>query len=284
MKKVGVVGCGLMGSGIAQVCAQSGHTTTVVELSDEVLHKGLARINAWLEKGKRRGKLTDEQVEAANKNLTSSTKIADLADCDVVIEAVTENVELKKQVFGDLSWVCKEGAILATNTSSISITEIANVTKHPENVVGMHFFNPVPIMKLVEVIKGFLTSEEVMQASHEFVKSVGKESITCQDTPAFVVNKLLVPYLLNAIRMVQDGVASIEDVDKAMVLGCGYPMGPLALLDYVGIDTTMHAAEVLFNEFRESGYAAPVLMRRMVLAGHWGRKTGRGFYSYDEHS
>ncbi len=284
MKKVGVVGCGLMGSGIAQVCAQSGHTTTVVELSDEVLHKGLARINTWLEKGKRRGKLTDEQVEAANKNLTSSTKISDLADCDVVIEAVTENVELKKQVFGDLSWVCKEGAILATNTSSISITEIANVTKHPENVIGMHFFNPVPIMKLVEVIKGLLTSEEVMQASHEFVKSVGKESITCQDTPAFVVNKLLVPYLLNAIRMVQDGVASIEDVDKAMVLGCGYPMGPLALLDYVGIDTTMHAADVLFNEFRESSYAAPVLMRRMVLAGHWGRKTGQGFYSYDEHS
>jgi len=281
MEKVGVVGCGLMGSGIAQVCAQHGYSTTVVEVSEEVLHKGIARIEAWLDKGKRHGTLTGDQVTAANEHLQPSTRMADLADCDLVIESVTENVELKKQVFGDLSWVCKTGAILASNTSSISITEIAKVTKRPENVVGMHFFNPVPVMRLVEIVRGLSTSDESVQIAREFVTSVGKEPITCQDTPAFVVNKLMVPFLLDAVRMVQDGVASVEDVDRAMVLGCGYPMGPLALLDYVGIDTVVHAADVLFDELKEARYAVPVLMRRMDLAGHLGRKTGRGFYRYD---
>jgi 3-hydroxybutyryl-CoA dehydrogenase len=273
MERVGVVGCGLMGSGIAQVCAQHGYSTTVVEVSEEVLHKGVARIEAWLDKGKRHGILTEEQAAEASKHLKPSTRMADLADCDLVIESVTENVDLKKQVFGDLSWVCKSEAILATNTSSISITEIAKVTKRPENVVGMHFFNPVPVMRLVEIIRGLSTSDEVVHLARDFVTSVGKEPITCQDTPAFVVNKLMVPYLLDAVRMVQDGVASVEDVDKAMVL---------ALLDYVGIDTIAHAADMLFGELKEARYAVPVLMRRMELAGHLGRKSGRGFYRYDD--
>lgn len=282
MKKIGVLGCGLMGSGIAQISALAGYATTVVEVNDAVLKRGLGIIDDWLEKGKKRGKLTDEQVAAAKKNLTSSTNVSVLKDCDIVIEAVTENTDLKKQVFKQLAEITRADAILATNTSSISVTEIATVVKNPERVVGMHFFNPVPIMKLVEVIKGLATSDEVMAASREFALSVGKEPITCPDTPAFVVNKLLIPYLLDAVRMVQDGIATPEDVDKAMVHGCGYPMGPITLLDYVGLDTTLHASDVMYAEFREPKYAAPVLLRRMVQAGRWGRKSGWGFYSYDK--
>ena len=282
MKKIGVLGCGLMGSGIAQISALAGYTTTVVEINDAILKRGLGIIDDWLEKGKKRGKLTEEQVAAAKKNLTSSTSIAALKDCDIVIEAVTENTELKKQVFKQLSDVTRPDAILATNTSSISVTEIATVVKNPERMVGMHFFNPVPVMKLVEIIKGLATTDAVMAASREFALSVGKEPITCPDTPAFVVNKLLIPYLLDAVRMVQDGVATPEDVDKAMVHGCGYPMGPITLLDYVGLDTTLHAADVMYAEFRETKYAAPVLLRRMVQAGRWGRKSGQGFYPYEK--
>ena len=282
MKKIGVLGCGLMGSGIAQISALAGYETTVVEINDAVLKRGLGIIDDWLEKGKRRGKITDEQVATVKKNLTSSTSIAALKDCDIVIEAVTENTELKKQVFKQLSDVTRTDAILATNTSSISVTEIATVVKNPERVVGMHFFNPVPVMKLVEVIKGLATTDAVMAASREFALSVGKEPITCPDTPAFVVNKLLIPYLLDAVRMVQDGIATPEDVDKAMVHGCGYPMGPITLLDYVGLDTTLHAADVMYAEFRETKYAAPVLLRRMVQAGRWGRKSGQGFYPYEK--
>ncbi len=282
MKKIGVLGCGLMGSGIAQISALAGYTTTVVEINDAILKRGLGIIDDWLEKGKRRGKITDEQVATVKKNLTSSTLIAALKDCDIVIEAVTENTELKKQVFKQLSDVTRADAILATNTSSISVTEIATVVKNPERVVGMHFFNPVPVMKLVEIIKGLATTDAVMAASREFALSVGKEPITCPDTPAFVVNKLLIPYLLDAVRMVQDGIATPEDVDKAMVHGCGYPMGPITLLDYVGLDTTLHAADVMYAEFRETKYAAPVLLRRMVQAGRWGRKSGQGFYPYEK--
>ncbi len=281
MKKVGIVGCGLMGSGIAEISALAGYATTVVEISDELLKKGMAKIDGSMEKGKKRGKLSEEQYAAAKKNLSSSTSLSALKDCDIIFEAVTENTELKKKLFKDLSEIARGDAILATNTSSISITEIASVVKNPERVVGMHFFNPVPVMKLVEIIKGYATSDAVMAASREFALAVGKEPITCPDTPAFVVNKLLIPYLLDAVRMVQDGIATAEDVDKAMVHGCGYPMGPITLLDYVGLDTTLHAADVMYAEFRESRYAAPVLLRRMVQAGHWGRKTGRGFYSYE---
>ncbi len=280
MKKVGVVGCGLMGSGIAQMSALNGYATVVVEVNDEILTKGLASIQDWLEKGKKRGKVTDLQIEAVKKNLSSSMQLSALKDCDLVVEAVTENTELKKKVFKQLSELVRDDAILATNTSSISVTELATVVKNPERMVGMHFFNPVPIMKLVEIIRGLATTDSVMAASREFALSLGKEPITCPDTPAFVVNKLLIPYLLDAVRMVQDGIATPEDVDKAMVHGCGYPMGPITLLDYVGLDTTCHAADVMYEEFRESKYAAPVLLRRMVQAGRWGRKSGRGFYEY----
>jgi 3-hydroxybutyryl-CoA dehydrogenase len=282
MKRIGVVGCGLMGSGIAQMSALNGYATTVVEINDEILKKGLAGIYDFLERGKRRGKVTDEQIEAVKKNLSSSTSLSALKDCDLVIEAVTENTELKKKLFKDLSDLTRADCILATNTSSISITEIATAVKHPERMVGMHFFNPVPIMKLVEVIKGLATTDAVMAACREFALSLGKEPITCPDTPAFVVNKLLIPYLLDAVTMVQNGIATPEDVDKAMVHGCGYPMGPITLLDYVGLDTTLHAADVMYAEFRESKYAAPVLLRRMVQAGRYGRKSGRGFYSYEK--
>jgi len=282
MKKVGVVGCGLMGSGIAQMSALNGYATTVVEVNDEILKKGMASIETFLEKGKQRGKVTDEQIAAVKKNLSTSTQLSALKDCDIVVEAVTENTELKKQVFKQLSDVVRPDAILATNTSSISVTELATVVKNPERMVGMHFFNPVPIMKLVEIIKGLATTDAVVAASREYALSLGKEPITCPDTPAFVVNKLLIPYLLDAVRMVQDGIATPEDVDKAMVHGCGYPMGPITLLDYVGLDTTLHAADVMYAEFREPKYAPPVLLRRMVQAGRWGRKSGRGFYSYEK--
>ena len=282
MKRIGVVGCGLMGSGIAQMSALNGYATTVVEINDEVLKKGIANIHDFLEKGKKRGKVTDEQIESVKKNLSTATNLSALKDCDLVIEAVTENADLKKKLFKDLAEITRPDCILATNTSSISITEIASVVKNPERMVGMHFFNPVPIMKLVEVIKGLATTDAVMAACREYALSIGKEPITCSDTPAFVVNKLLIPYLLDAVRMVQDGVATPEDVDKAMVHGCGYPMGPITLLDYVGLDTTCHAADVMYEEFREPKYAAPVLLRRMVQAGRWGRKTGRGFYSYEK--
>ena len=281
MKKVGVVGCGLMGSGIAQISALAGYATAVVEINDEILKKGMAKIEESMAKGKARGKISEEQYAAAKKNLVSSTSLAALKDCDLIVEAVSENTDLKKKLFKDLSDLARADAILATNTSSISITEIAAVVKHPERVVGMHFFNPVPVMKLVEIIRGYSTTDAVMAAAREFALAVGKEPITCPDTPAFVVNKLLIPYLLDAVRMVQDGVASPEDVDKAMVHGCGYPMGPITLLDYVGLDTTLHAADVMYAEFREPKYAAPVLLRRMVQAGHYGRKSGRGFYQYE---
>jgi len=282
MKKVGIVGCGLMGSGIAQMSALNGYATTVVEVNDEILKKGMASIETFLEKGKARGKVTDEQIAAVKKNLSTSTQMSALKDCDIVVEAVTENTELKKKVFKQLSDIVRDDTILATNTSSISVTELATVLKNPERMVGMHFFNRAPIMKLVAIIRGLATTDAVVAASREYALSLGKEPITCPDTPAFVVNKLLIPYLLDAVRMVQDGIATPEDVDKAMVHGCGYPMGPITLLDYVGLDTTCHAADVMYEEFREPKYAAPVLLRRMVQAGRWGRKTGRGFYSYDK--
>ena len=282
MKRIGVVGCGLMGSGIAQVAALAGYSVTVTEINEAILKKGLASIDQFLEKGKKRGKVTDEQIAMVKKNLSSSTQLSALKDCDLIIEAVTENAQLKKDLFKQLSDIARPDAILATNTSSISITEIAGAVKNPERVVGMHFFNPVPIMKLVEIIKGLATTDAVMSQCREFALALGKEPITCPDPPAFVVNKLLIPYLLDAIRMVQEGVATPEDVDKAMVHGCGYPMGPITLLDYVGLDTTLHAADVMYTEFGESRYAAPVLLRRMVQAGRYGRKSGHGFYSYEK--
>ena len=280
MKAIGVVGSGLMGSGIAQVSASSGYKTIVVEVNEELLKKGLGRIDKSLEKALAKGKATDEQVASTKDNLRGTTDLNELKDCDLVIEAIVENVEEKQKLFQSLDEITKADALLATNTSSVCVIELAAVTKRPDKVLGLHFFNPVPVMKLVEVVKTISTSDETIAQAREFVTSLGKEAITCPDTTAFVVNKLLVPYLLEAVRMLEEGRVTKEDIDKAMQLGCGYPMGPLTLLDFVGIDTTYYIANIMFDEFKDARYAAPPLMKRMVLAGHWGRKTGKGFYDY----
>ena len=280
MKTIGVVGCGLMGSGIAQVCAQAGYKAIVVEVDEDLLKKGMERISKSIQKGIDKGKLTTDQAEQTKSNLQGTTSLDDLKDSDLVIEAVIENVDEKKRIFEQLDRITKPEALLATNTSSVCVIELAAVTKRRDKVLGLHFFNPVPVMKLVEVVKTISTSDEAIAQGREFVTSLGKEPITCPDTTAFVVNKLLVPYLLDAVRMLEEGQVSREDIDKAMQLGCGYPMGPLTLLDFVGIDTTYYIANIMFDEFKDSRYAAPPLMKRMVLAGHWGKKVGEGFYDY----
>jgi 3-hydroxybutyryl-CoA dehydrogenase len=280
MKAIGVVGCGLMGSGIAQVCAQAGYKTTVVEANDGLLKKGMERVTKSLEKAIEKGKLTPADAEQTKSRMRGTTTLDDLADCDLVIEAVIENIDEKKNVFKELDRITRPAALLATNTSSVCVIELAAVTRRPDKVLGLHFFNPVPVMKLVEVVKTISTSEATVAQGREFVSSLRKEPITCPDTTAFVVNKLLVPYLLEAVRMLEEGRVSREDIDKAMQLGCGYPMGPLTLLDFVGIDTTYYIANIMFDEFKDHRYAAPPLMKRMVLAGHWGKKVGKGFYDY----
>ncbi len=280
IKKVGVLGCGLMGSGIAQIAAQAGYETVVREVDDEVLKKGLKRIEDFLAKGVQKGKLTEAQMTEILDRLHGTTKLSDLASCDIIIEAVVENIEVKKQVFSELDGMCPEHTIFATNTSSLTVIEMAAATKRPDRFVGLHFFNPVPIMKLVEVVRTVSTSQETFDTAFAFAKSLGKEPIACKDRSGFVVNLLLVPYLLDAIRAVENGVASVEDIDKGMQLGCGYPMGPLTLLDFVGLDTTYYIANIMFEEYREAKYAPPPLLRKMVLAGLHGRKSGKGFYDY----
>lgn len=280
MKTIGVVGCGLMGSGVAQVSAQAGYKTFVCEIDEGLLKKGIGRIGRSLEKAVEKGKQSPEQMAATLANLQGTTRLQDLAGCDLVIEAVVENIDEKKRVFQELDRITGPAALLATNTSSVCVIELAAATGRPDKVLGLHFFNPVPVMALVEVVKTIATSDAAMAQGHEFVRSLGKESITCPDTTAFVVNKLLVPYLLDAVRMLEAGQVSREDIDKAMQLGCGYPMGPLTLLDFVGIDTTYYIANIMFDEFKDARYAAPPLMKRMVLAGHLGKKSGRGFYDY----
>jgi 3-hydroxybutyryl-CoA dehydrogenase len=280
INKVGVAGCGLMGSGIAQVCAQAGYATVVVEATKELLEKGLARIEKSLHKSVEKGKLTAEQARDISARLTGTTTLDDLKDCDIVIEAIIENVDEKKGLFQALDRMLPATALLATNTSSVCVVELAAATKRPDRVLGLHFFNPVPAMKLVEVVKTISTSDETVEAGRAFVASLGKEPVTTPDTTAFVVNKLLVPYMLDAVRMLEQGQVSREDIDKAMQLGCGYPMGPLTLLDFVGLDTTYYIANIMFDEFKEARFAPPPLLKRMVLAGHWGRKTGKGFYDY----
>jgi len=280
MEHIGVVGCGLMGSGIAQVCAQSGHRVTIVEIDDAVREKGMKRIRTMLEKSRRRGDLTDEQSAAAIENLSASADLRTLESCNLIIEAVTERPDVKKSIFAKLDEIVGAECVFASNTSSISITELASGTQRAPRFVGLHFFNPVPVMKLVEVIRGVNTSEATMDACLEFVRSIGKEPVVCRDTPAFIVNKLLVPYLLDAIRMLESGVATAEDIDAAMVHGTGYPMGPIRLVDYVGLDTACHVADVMYDELGETRFKAPVMLRRLVQAGRLGRKSGRGFYDY----
>jgi 3-hydroxybutyryl-CoA dehydrogenase len=278
--KVGVVGCGLMGGGIAQVVAQAGYATTVVEAEQALLDRGLRGIHRNLEGLVDKGRLEPAQRDAARDRLAGSVRLEDLGDADLVIEAITENPVLKKETFARLDQICPAGAILASNTSSCTITELAAATKRPAQVLGLHFFNPAPVMKLVEVIRTILTGDPAFKAAWAFIQSLGKTPVAAQDTTGFVVNRLLVPYLLEAIRLLESGVASKEDIDQAMKLGCGHPMGPFTLLDLVGLDTTMYVAEVMFDEFREPRYAPPPLLKRMVMAGHLGRKAGRGFYRY----
>jgi 3-hydroxybutyryl-CoA dehydrogenase len=284
IRTVGVVGCGLMGSGIAQVAAQTGYTTLVHEPTTELLAKGRGRIEKFLEGGVSKGKMTAEQRDATLGRLTGTTNLEEFASADLVIEAVIENIDAKKSVYGALDRVCGPQTIFASNTSSISITELAASTSRPDRFLGMHFFNPVPIMKLVELVRTILASDETMTRAEAFARSLGKTTILAKDSPGFVVNLLLVPYLLDAVRALQNGLASREDIDTGMQLGCGHPMGPLTLLDFVGIDTTYYIAEIMFDEFKDPRYAPPPLLKQLVLAGHLGRKSGRGIYDYSSGS
>jgi 3-hydroxybutyryl-CoA dehydrogenase len=280
IQKVGVVGCGLMGHGIAQVSASAGHPTVVREVSSEALAKGMGMIQKFLKGGVEKGKVTQEAMDKTLANLKGTTELKDLANCDLVIEAVSENLGLKQEIFGTLEQACKPAAIFASNTSSLSITEMSTFAKRPDRFLGLHFFNPVQLMKLVEVVKTINTSAATVQAASDWCRAVGKTVVTVGDSTGFVVNRLLVPYMLDAVRVFEQGLASRDDIDNAMKLGCGYPMGPLLLGDYVGLDTTYSIAEIMFEEFKEPRFAAPPLLKRMVLAGRHGRKTGRGFYDW----
>jgi 3-hydroxybutyryl-CoA dehydrogenase len=280
IQTVGVLGCGLMGAGIAQVTAAAGFKTIVLEVNEAVLAKGLARIDKFLEGGVAKGKMTAEAKAEILSRLSGTTLFGDLSECDLVIEAIVENVDAKRQAYAQVETVIGPECLLASNTSSLCVTELAASTKRPDRFGGLHFFNPVPLMKLVEVIRALTTSQATHDALMAFATAIGKEPVSAPDRGGFVVNRLLVPYLLDAVRCLEDGLGTVEDIDKAMMLGCGYPMGPFTLLDFVGLDTTYFIANILFDEFRETRFAPPPLLKRMVLAGHLGKKTGKGFYSY----
>jgi 3-hydroxybutyryl-CoA dehydrogenase len=281
IKKVGVVGCGLMGAGIAQVCAQSGYQTVVRETEQAYLERGLARIAGFLSKDVAKGKLSAEAQAAALNNLYGTTAVADLADCDLIIEAIVENLDAKRAIYQELDALCPAHTIFASNTSSLTVIEMAAVTRRPDRFAGMHFFNPVPVMKLVEVVRSIVTSDETITRLKDFGASLDKTVVEARDTPGFIVNRLLVPYLLDAVRVYEQGIASREDIDEGMKLGCGHPMGPLTLLDFVGLDTVHSIANIMYEEFKDSRFAPPSLLKRMVLAGHYGRKSGKGFYEYE---
>ena len=280
IKKVGVLGSGLMGSGIAEISAKAGYDTVVREVSEELLEKGLGKIHGSLGKAVEKGKLDAAARDQAVSRLSGTVDLAALADCDVVVEAIVENLDEKRKTFSALDEVVKKDAIFASNTSSLTITQMAMFTQRPEQFVGLHFFNPVPVMKLVEVVRTILTSDAAYERAFEFARAVGKEPIAARDNSGFIVNRLLVPYLLDAIRALEEGVGSVEDIDKGMQLGCGYPMGPFTLLDFVGLDTTYYIANIMFEEYREKRFAPPPLLKQMVTAGRLGKKSGRGFYDY----
>lgn len=280
IKTVGVLGCGLMGAGIAQVSAAAGFRTIVLEVDEGVLRKGLGRIEKFLTDGVAKGKVTEDVKATTLANLSGTTTYGDLKACDLVIEAIVENVDVKKAAYAQVEAVVGTDCLIASNTSSLCITELAAATKRPDKVGGLHFFNPVPLMKLVEVIRALSTSQETYEALFAFAQAIGKEPITAPDKGGFIVNRLLVPYLLDAIRCLEEGLGTAEDIDTGMKLGCGHPMGPLTLLDFVGLDTIYFIANILFDEFRETRFAPPPLLKRMVLAGYLGRKSGRGFYTY----
>jgi len=280
IRKIGIVGCGLMGGGIAQTCAQSGYETVVREVNQELLDKGMARIYAAWDMMAGKGKLTQAQVNENRRRLHGTLNLEDFADCDLVIEAVIENMEEKLRLFPALDHIVKPEALLLTNTSSLNVTQMGAVTKRPDKVCGLHFFNPAPVMKLVEIVRTISTSDETIDTVRQFAISLGKTPVLAKDTAGFIVNFLLIPYLLAAIRMLENGQASRDDIDTAMKLGCGYPMGPFTLLDYVGLDTTLWAAEAIYEEYKDPLYAPPPLLRRMVQSGMYGKKSGRGFYDY----
>ncbi len=286
IQKVGVLGCGLMGSGIAQVAAAAGLDVVVLEQEQKFLDKGFAGIDKSLtrlvDRGPEKGGITADQKSQTQARLKGTLNMQDLADCDIVVEAIIENVELKRKTYAQLDSTVKKDAIFATNTSSISVTELMTATKRPERFIGLHFFNPVPMMKLVEVVKTIATAPDVYDAAVEFGKKVGKVPVRTSDKTGFIVNRLLVPYLLDAIRAYEEGVGSITDIDDAMKLGCGYPMGPFTLLDFVGLDTTYYITHVMYDEFKERRFASPPLLKRLVMAGWLGRKSGKGFYDYTD--
>ncbi|HEX3250935.1 MAG TPA: 3-hydroxyacyl-CoA dehydrogenase family protein [Pyrinomonadaceae bacterium] len=284
IKKVGVLGCGLMGSGIAQVAATAGFETVVKEVSEDLIARGFGGIEKSLAKFAEKGTITADQQKEIRGRLSGTTSFNDLADCDVIIEAIIENLDEKRSTYRQLDELCKPETIFASNTSSLSITEMMTATspERQRRFIGMHFFNPVPLMKLVEVVKTILTDEDVYEQAVEFGKKLGKVPVRAGDKTGFIVNRLLVPYMLDSIRALEEGVGSIVDIDNAMKLGCGYPMGPFTLGDFVGLDTTYYIAEIMFNEFREKRFAPPPLLKRMVLAGLYGRKSGRGFYDYKD--
>ena len=282
IKHVGVLGCGLMGSGIAQVAASAGYSTTVREVSSALLDKGKASIIKSLDKFVEKGKMTAADRDSTLGRLTFTTDLGALKSCDIIIEAVTEDLELKNGIWKELDGMCPAHTIFASNTSSLTIAAMAAATKRSDRFVGLHFFNPVPLMQLVEVVRTVTTSQAAFDRAMAFAKSLGKEAVAAKDNSGFIVNLLLVPYLLDAIRALEQGVASTSDIDAAMKLGCGYPMGPLTLLDFVGNDTTFKIAEIMFAEYREKRYAPPPLLKRMVLAGMYGRKSGKGFYDYSQ--
>jgi 3-hydroxybutyryl-CoA dehydrogenase len=280
IRTVGVLGCGLMGAGIAQVSAAAGYRTIVREVEDSLVSNGLGRIEKFLAGGVEKGKLTADDKAKTLANLSGTTRLEALKGCDIVIEAIIENIDEKASSYATLDSVLPEHAVICSNTSSLCITELAARTKRPDRFAGLHFFNPVPLMKLVEVVRGLATSDATYQSVFAFAQTLGKEPVTAPDRPGFIVNRLLVPYLLDAIRAYEHGLGTVEDIDKGMKLGCGYPMGPFTLLDFVGLDTTYYIANIMFDEYREPAYAPPPLLKRMVLAGRLGRKSGEGFYKY----
>ncbi|MGH9903681.1 MAG: 3-hydroxyacyl-CoA dehydrogenase family protein [Pyrinomonadaceae bacterium] len=282
IKKVGVLGCGLMGSGIAQTAAAAGFEVVVREVSDELCERGFAGIDKSLARFAEKGTITPGQQKEIRGRLRGTTRLEDLKDCDVIVEAIIENLDIKRDTYRQLDALCKPETIFASNTSSLSITEMMTATsaERQKRFIGLHFFNPVPIMKLVEVVRTILTNEEVYERAVDFGRRLGKTPVRAGDRSGFIVNRLLVPYMLDAVRALEEGVGSIVDIDNAMKLGCGYPMGPFTLGDFVGLDTTHYIAEIMFNEFREKRFAPPPLLKRMVLAGLYGRKSGRGFYDY----
>ena len=280
IQKVGVVGCGLMGSGIVEVCARAGYEVLVREVNGELLNNGLGRVQKSLARAVARGKVSEAQADQALALVHGTLDLADFSGCDLVVEAAIENMAVKKEIFATLDGILPPHAILASNTSSLCITEMASSTKRGDKVLGIHFFNPVPVMPLIEFVRTILTSDETMETARQFGASLGKTMVTAKDTPGFIVNRLLIPYLLDAVRAYQDGLASKEDIDTAIHLGLNHPMGPLTLLDFVGLDTCLFIADAMFEEYKDPRYAAPPLLRRMVLAGQLGRKSGKGFYDY----